>query len=146
MHVSELLTNLNRQGVRLWSDRDKLKINAPKGALTPQIQADLAAHKTEIIAFLREDNDSACPTSTGLSLQTIGRLIGGFSPSSDLNFKSPIIDPQVMAEHLRVTLRPLPPGFNNQTILKFRAELESKLQNYGVQIIPWSQATPHSQN
>ena len=141
MHVSELLTNLNRQGVRLWSDRDKLKINAPKGALTPQIQADLAAHKTEIIAFLREDNDSACPTSTGLSLQTIGRLIGGFSPSSDLNFKSPIIDPQVMAEHLRVTLRPLPPGFNNQTILKFRAELESKLQNYGVQIIPWSQAT-----
>lgn len=141
MHVSELLTNLNRQGVRLWSDRDKLKINAPKGTLTPQLQADLIARKSEIIAFLREDKDSAGTTSTGLSLQTIGRLIGGFSPSSSLNFKSPIIDPQVMAKHLKVTLRPLPPGFSNETILQFRGELESKLQNYGVQIIPWSQAT-----
>lgn len=141
MHVSELLTNLDRQGVQLWSDRDKLKINAPKGTLTPQLQADLIARKTEIIAFLREDKDSAGTTSTGLSLQTIGRLIGGFSPSSASNFKSPIIDPQVMAKHLKVTLRPLPPGFSNQTILNFRAELESKLQSYGVQIIPWSQAT-----
>lgn len=141
MHVSELLTNLDRQGVQLWSDCDKLKINAPKGTLTPQLQAALIARKTEIIAFLREDNDSAGSTSTGLSLQTIGRLIGGFSSSSSLNFKSPIIDPQVMAKHLKVTLRPLPPGFSNETILQFRAELESKLQNYGVQIIPWSQAT-----
>ena len=141
MHVSELLTSLDRQGVQLWSDRDKLRINAPKGTLTPQLQADLIARKTEIIAFLRQDNDSACPTSTGLSLQTIGRLIGGFSPSSSLNFKSPIIDPQIMAKHLKVTLRPLPPGFSNETILQFRAELELKLQNYGVQIIPWSQAT-----
>ncbi|MEO0928408.1 MAG: hypothetical protein AAFY63_21410, partial [Cyanobacteria bacterium J06643_13] len=141
MHVSELLSNLDRQGVQLWSDRDKLRINAPKGTLTPRLQADLIARKREIIAFLREDNDSACPTSTGLILQTIGRLIGGFDSSSSLNFKSPIIDPQVMAKHLKVTLRPLPPGFNNKTILQFRAELISKLQNYGVQIIPWSQAT-----
>ena len=141
MHVSELLTNLNQQGVHLWSDRDKLKINAPKGTLTPQLQADLLARKTEIIAFLRDDDDSGGSTSTGLSLQTIGRLIGGFSSSSSLNFKSPIIEPQVMAKHLKVTLRPLPPEFSNETILKFRAELESKLQNYGVQIIPWSRAT-----
>ena len=141
MHVSELLTNLDRQGVQLWSDRDKLKINAPKGTITPQLQADLTARKTEIIAFLRERNDSACQTNTGLSLQTIGSLIGGFSPDSSLQFKSPIIDPQIMAKHLKVTLRPLPPGFNNETILKFRGELESKLQNYGVQIIPWSRAT-----
>ena len=141
MHVSELLTNLDRQGVQLWSERDKLKINAPKGTLTPQLQADLIARKTEIIAFLRKDNDCVGSTSTGLSLQTIGGLIGGLSRDSSLQFKSPIIDPQVMAKYLKVTLRPLPPGFSNETILQFRAELESKLQNYGVQIIPWSQAT-----
>ena len=141
MRVSELLTNLSQQGVQLWSDRDKLKINAPKGTLTPQLQADLAAYKTEIIAFLRENDDSDYQTDTGLSLQTIGRLIGGFSPNYSLLFKSPIIDPRVMAKQLQVTLRPLPPGFSNQTVLQFRAELESKLQNYGVQIIPWSQAT-----
>ncbi len=141
MHVSELLTNLSQQGVQLWSDRDKLKINAPKGTLTPQIQADLAARKTEILGFLRESNDSACQTSTGLSLQTIGRLIGGFSPNSPQQFKSPIIDPKVMAKQLKVTLRPLPKGFSNETILKFREELELKLQNYGVQIIPWEKAT-----
>ncbi|MGD1921413.1 MAG: hypothetical protein ACFCAD_22495 [Pleurocapsa sp.] len=51
MHVSELLTDLNRQGVQLWSDRDKLKINAPKGTLTPQLRANLIARKTEIISF-----------------------------------------------------------------------------------------------
>jgi len=141
MHVSELLTNLSQQGVQLWSDRDKLKINAPKGTLTPQIQADLAARKTEILAFLRESNDSACQTSTGLSLQTIGRSIGGFFPNSPQQFKSPIIDPKVMAKQLKVTLRPLPKGFSNETILKFREELELKLQNYGVQIIPWEKAT-----
>lgn len=141
MQVSEFVTSLNQQGVQLWRDRDKLKINAPKGTLTPQIQAELAAHKTEILAFLGQSNDASCQTATGLSLQTIGRLIGGFCSSSPMQFKSPIIDPKVMAKQLKVTLRPLPKGFKNETILKFREELQLKLQTNGVQIIPWEAAT-----
>jgi TubC N-terminal docking domain len=141
MNVSELLTNLTEQGVQLWTDKDKLKINSPKGILTPQIQANIAACKTEIIAFLCKNDGSSCVTNTGLSLQTIGRLLGGFNPNSRLQFKSPIVDPQVMAKQLKVTFRPLPKGFNNATLLKFREELEQRLQDYGVQICKWEDAT-----
>lgn len=139
MNVSELLTNLTQQNVQLWADNDKLKINSPKGILTPQLQANIAAHKTEILAFLR-GNDSAGDTSTGLSLQTIGRLIGGCDRAS-MQFKPPVIDPQVMALRLKITFRPLPKGFKNEILLKFREELELKLQNYGVKVISWEDAT-----
>lgn len=139
MNVAELLTNLTQQNVQLWADNDKLKINSPKGILTPQLQANIAAHKTEILAFLR-GNDSAGDTSTGLSLQTIGRLIGGCDRAS-MQFKPPVIDPQVMALRLKITFRPLPKGFKNEILLKFREELELKLQNYGVKVISWEDAT-----
>ncbi|MDJ0734081.1 MAG: non-ribosomal peptide synthase [Nostocaceae cyanobacterium] len=145
MNVSELLTNLTQQGVNLWADKDKLKINSPKGILTPQLQADIAARKTEIIAFLRDNNHNSSDTATGLSLQTIGRLIGGYCQRMPMDFKSPIINPQVMAKQLKVTFRPLPKGFKNKEkeieILKFRGELEQKLQNQGVQICSWQEAT-----
>lgn len=141
MNVAELLTNLTAQGVQFWVDDNKLKINSPKGILTPQLQADIVAHKTEILTFLQKSNDCSGDTATGLSLNTIGRLIGGYSKKNTISFKSPIIDPQVMARQLKVTFRPLPQGCNNEVILQFRAELEQKLQSYGVQIISWEQAT-----
>jgi hypothetical protein len=141
MNVAEFLTNLNQNGVQLWAEDDKIKVNSPKGILTPQLQANIAALKTEILSFLRENNDSIGDTTTGLSLSTIGRLIGGFCQRSPIGFKAPIIDPKVMAKQLKVTFRPLPKGFKNSTILKFREELENKLQNYGVQIVSWEQAT-----
>lgn len=141
MNVSELLTNLTEQGVHLWADNNKIKINSPKGILTPQLQADIAARKTEILTFLRENDDSGGNTSTGLRLQTIGRLIGGYCEKIPMSFKTPIIDPQVMAQQLKVTFRPLPKEFKNEAILQFRAELEQKLQGYGVQIVSWEQAT-----
>lgn len=141
LDISEFLGNLNQKGVQLWGDREKLKINAPKGILTPKIQSALAAHKTEILAFLREQDNSSSQTPTGLSLQTIGRLIGGFRPNSPVEFRSPIIDPKIMARQLKVTFRPLPGKFRNETILKFRAELEQKLQDCGVEIISWEDAT-----
>lgn len=141
MNVSELLTNLTLQGVQLWADNDKLKINSPKGILTPEIKADIATYKTEILTFLREELDSSDRTSTGLSLKTIGRLIGGYDARSLSQFQPPIIDPNVMAKQLKVTFRPLPKGFKNEMLLKFRAELELKLQSYGVQIFSWEDAT-----
>jgi TubC N-terminal docking domain len=141
MNVSELLTNLTQQGVQLWADDDKLKINSPKGILTPEIKADIANYKTEILTFLREDCDSCGDTATGLSLKTIGRLIGGYDTRSPSQFQPPIIDPQVMAKQLKVTFRPLPKGFNNEMLLRFREELKFKLQSYGVQIFSWEEAT-----
>ncbi len=140
MSVSELLTNLNQQGVELWVDDDKLKINSPKGVLTQQLKSDIAARKSEILAFLDGDRGTS-NTATGLSLQTIGRLIGGFCPQASAEFKSPIIEPELMAKQLKIAFRPLPKGFNNEIILKFRAELKLKLQNNGVTVVDWESAT-----
>ena len=139
MNVTELLTNLTEQGVQLWADNDKLKIQSPKGILTPQLQADIAAFKPEILFFLQQGNDSECNTASGLSLQTIGRLIGGYCLRSP-GFKPPVIDPKVMAKQLKVTFRPLPKGVNPD-LLPFREQLKLKLQHHGVQIVPWEEAT-----
>lgn len=155
MNVAELVTSLNQQGIQVWAEQDKLKIKSPKGTLTPQLQADLASCKTELLAFLNEDKDTSCSTPTKLSLQSIGRLIGGFfkqatqafdlTPSNSLpvssGFKSPVTDPLAMAKQLKVTFRPLPQRFNNPFVLQLREELQSKLQGYGVQTVPWEQAT-----
>ncbi|AFY75728.1 hypothetical protein Ple7327_0260 [Pleurocapsa sp. PCC 7327] len=144
MNVSELLNDLNQQGVQLWADNDKLKINSPKGLLTPEIRTKLAERKTEILAFLQQNNGTAsdlCTSETqDLSLQTIGRLIGGYCRKVT-GFIPPVIDPKIMANKLKVTFRPLPDGYKKETILKFRQELERKLRDNGVQILSWEEAT-----
>ncbi len=144
MKLSELLENLTQQGVQLWVDNEKLRINAPKGILTPALQAELAERKTEILKLLREPKGITSENLTNgqsPSTQTIGRLIGGFFNQSAVEFKPPVIDPKVMAKTLKVTFRPLPNKYNEETIRKFREQLELKLREHGVQIEPWEQAT-----
>ncbi|MDB9373134.1 hypothetical protein [Nodularia sphaerocarpa] len=145
MNASELITNLTEKGVYLWVDNEKLKIRSPKGIITPEIQANLMAYKTEILAFIRQRdmtlNAEVMPLMEGLNLQTIGRLIGGFVGKTTVEYKPPIIDPQKMAQQLMVTFKPLPKNYKNSEILQFRQELEKHLREYGVKIIPWEQAT-----
>ncbi|MBE9050267.1 non-ribosomal peptide synthase [Nostocales cyanobacterium LEGE 11386] len=145
MNASEIVTNLMQQGVDIWVDNDQLNIRSPKGIITPEIQANLIAYKTEILAFMREmriAEDPAClPLIQGLNLQTIGCLIGGFIGQTLVDYKPPIIDPKMMAQKLTVTFKPVPTSYKNQEILKFRQELENQLREYGVKIIPWNQAT-----
>jgi hypothetical protein len=144
MNTAEFLGNLRQQGVQLWVDRDKLKINSPKGIITPEIGSTLAEKKQEILALLRSKDDSSntsCqPFEDGLSLQTIGNLIKGLGSQSLVNSSAPTIDSQGMAKKLKVTFRPLPSRYNKESIITFREELELKLKNLGVQIVPWEQA------
>lgn len=145
--IATLLDELNQQGVRLWADEDKLRIQAPKGTLTSDLQAALAQRKSEILRFLKQDRDnesavhSFCAESENLSLQTIGRLIGGFCESSGTVFQTPTLDPQKMAKKLKITFRPLPNGYSQETIRTFREQLEAKLNQAGVEIEPWETAT-----
>jgi hypothetical protein len=145
MNVSELLENLTEQGVQLWADNDKLRINSPKGILTAELRTALAELKTEILSFLQETTSTANGNSVAdgsdLSLQAIGRLIGGFCTRSTTGFTPPVIDPTAMAKKLKVTFRPLPNGYKEEDILQFREALELKLKDCGVQIEPWEQAT-----
>ncbi|MGJ3246541.1 MAG: hypothetical protein ACFE0I_10745 [Elainellaceae cyanobacterium] len=146
MNASELLDTLNQRGVQVWVDRDKLTIRSPKGMITPELREQLATHKSDLLALLKRDDDSAddCPSLTqgqGLSIQTIGRLIGGFDGSSSQSYKPPVIRPQVMAKQLSVTFRPLPNRYKHKEIITFRHELEAKLREHGVRVEPWDQVT-----
>lgn len=144
MNVADFVANLTQKGVELWADNDKLSIRSPKGVLTPEVHTQLADHKAEILAFLREMDVAASSTpvafSQGLSLQTIGRLIGG-ADKSTVACKQPVIEPRAMAQKLTVTFKPLPKGYKNEEIIKFRQELEDKLRSYGVKVESWQQAT-----
>jgi TubC N-terminal docking domain len=51
--TAEFLAHLRRLDVRLWADGERLRTSAPVGVLTPALRAELATHKTAILAFLR---------------------------------------------------------------------------------------------
>jgi amino acid adenylation domain-containing protein/non-ribosomal peptide synthase protein (TIGR01720 family) len=59
----EFLSQLRDLDVRLWVQGDRLRFNAPDGAVTPELRAELIARKTEIIAFLREVKDVVVPAT-----------------------------------------------------------------------------------
>lgn len=141
MNVSTLIHQLERKGIKVWADKNKLKIYAPKGVMTSEIQSELIAFKADILEYLLKKEHTAIskPSTEDISLEAIGRLIGGFSTTEA--FTSPIIDPKLMAQKLKVTFRPLPRGYENKGIIEFRAKLKENLQNCGVEIVPWQRAT-----
>jgi hypothetical protein len=145
MNASELVTSLSEQGIRIWADHEKLNIRSPKGLVTPAVQAELAAHKAEILTLLKQkqavSNGPTLPKAAGLSLSTIGRLIGGVEQQGAAKVKPPVIDSKTMARQVCVTFRPLPKGYQNQTVLQFRQQLEDHLKEEGVQVEPWHEAT-----
>jgi hypothetical protein len=53
MTIAEFLSHLNSLDVKLWADADQLRCNAPKGVLTPALQAELKNRKEEILLLLR---------------------------------------------------------------------------------------------
>ena len=56
MTTLELISNLKRKDIEIWVDGDRLRYNAPKGALTADLREKLADHKSEILALLRQDD------------------------------------------------------------------------------------------
>jgi amino acid adenylation domain-containing protein len=54
MKTVELLSNLRRLDVKLWVEGERLRYSAPPKTLTPDLIAQLAAHKGEIINLLSQ--------------------------------------------------------------------------------------------
>lgn len=53
MNAAELIEELRSQGVLLEAEGDRIRVDAPRGTLTPQVRSILAERKQEIIALLR---------------------------------------------------------------------------------------------
>ncbi|CAM2064444.1 Amino acid adenylation domain-containing protein [Sulfidibacter corallicola] len=63
MNSNDLLSLLVKAGIRLWIDGDKLRVDAPKGALTPELKRQLMAHKAELTAILEQARAQEARTS-----------------------------------------------------------------------------------
>jgi amino acid adenylation domain-containing protein len=62
--LSDLIVHLRAAGVSLWLEGERLRYNAPPGALTPSLRAAIAAQRGEIIALLRTA-DAPAPGDVG---------------------------------------------------------------------------------
>jgi amino acid adenylation domain-containing protein len=54
MTALEILTKFRNQDVNVWLEGERLRYSAATGVLTPDLRAELVAHKEEIARFLRE--------------------------------------------------------------------------------------------
>ncbi|HEX8615949.1 MAG TPA: amino acid adenylation domain-containing protein, partial [Thermoanaerobaculia bacterium] len=59
----DLLDDCARRGITLSVEGDKLQVRSPQGVLTPELQAELRAHKAEILGRLRRSDASLVPLS-----------------------------------------------------------------------------------
>jgi amino acid adenylation domain-containing protein len=59
--VVEFLSYLNSLDIKLWLEGEKLRYQAPKGVMTPEIKEEIAAKKPEILDFLKA---AKIPTNT----------------------------------------------------------------------------------
>ena len=77
MTARELLTELKQKGVDIKANGDRLVIDAPKGAITPELRTSLAQHKSDLLALLNAPapEEPAPLPKTGLSVDDDGRLI-----------------------------------------------------------------------
>jgi len=57
-----VLAELRVRDIRIRADGDKLQLDAPTGALTPELGQQLRQHKNEILEFLREPAEEAVTT------------------------------------------------------------------------------------
>ena len=74
MTTSAFLDSLRRLGVEVQAHGDQLRCNAPKGVLTSALRSELAERKQEVLAVLREENETARATSARLPHRENGSL------------------------------------------------------------------------
>ena len=64
MKVAEFLSYLNSLDIKLWLEEEKLKYQAPQGAMTPEIKQEIGTRKPEILAFLRSATTPSKPVES----------------------------------------------------------------------------------
>ena len=63
MSTAELLAHLRHLDIQIWAEGDRLRFRAPSGALSDELRAALAEHKTALLAFLRQAQGPAEETA-----------------------------------------------------------------------------------
>lgn len=64
MSTVAFITELRKQGIRIWVEEGRLLFSAPNGVMTPEIRQELAARKGELTTFLLESGaEQSAPAS-----------------------------------------------------------------------------------
>ncbi len=61
MTTREFLERLRTSDIKVWAEGERLRCSAPQGVLTPELQAELASRKAEILDFLRAGSANRLP-------------------------------------------------------------------------------------
>ncbi|MFN2304953.1 MAG: condensation domain-containing protein, partial [Anaerolineales bacterium] len=61
MTTLEFLSLLRSKKIKLWVEGDKLRYHAPTGELTPELLAEMAERKADILEFLRNASNDTAP-------------------------------------------------------------------------------------
>ena len=56
LNTVEFLSYLRDLDIQVFVDGDRLRCNAPQGALTPELRDELRSRKAELSSFLRQAN------------------------------------------------------------------------------------------
>ncbi len=73
MDTSGLLSTLRARDVKIWIEDDRLKLNAPAGALDAGLKAALATHKEDILAHLKRAADMERASAALVPIKPEGR-------------------------------------------------------------------------
>jgi amino acid adenylation domain-containing protein len=60
MIISEFISKLDRTGIKLWTEKDKLRYKAPEGALSQEVRDEIIKYKLEIIDYLKKTEEQLC--------------------------------------------------------------------------------------
>ncbi|EGV18542.1 condensation domain-containing protein [Thiocapsa marina] len=104
MKVGDLLTLLVERDVRLKPSGDRLIVNAPSGALTPELAAAIRDNKAEILAVLSEISDGS-DTRYVRGPEPSSEATGCLSPSQERLWTVSQLDPANPRYSLCDTLR-----------------------------------------
>ena len=80
MTVHVLLTELRSRGVALSAAAGRLHVEAPRGALTPELRAGLSSHKGELLARGVEDDAVQAHFGVNVGQQPLDTLLNSLLP------------------------------------------------------------------
>lgn len=73
MKLSSVLSQLATQNIKLWAEGEQLRVQAPKGAMTPALRDLITTHKAELLTWLQADatDPQATPRPAVLPLSAV---------------------------------------------------------------------------
>jgi hypothetical protein len=69
-NIQALLEEVAARDIKLWVEDGKLRVNAPQGALLPELKERLSANKPELIELLSQQVDE---TNSAYLIKTLDR-------------------------------------------------------------------------